>query len=329
MAYNRDNFRRIKEEYETKYIAAREEADRRRAEVAARLPEVAEIDRALREGGIALLKTAVGGGAAVEAKMAELRAENERLQAARREKLIAAGYPADYTEPHYACPKCEDTGYVDTKMCDCMRRALILAGYASSGLGRLIETQTFDNFSLDYYRTSPEHHATMQRNLAVMREFADTFTAENHRNLVLFGGTGLGKTHLSSAVARTVIERGYDVCYVTAVGMIADYEHDRFKAGKDEDMAATLARYTDCDLLIVDDLGTEITNQFTVSVIYNLINVRLNRGLSTILSTNLTQKELRDRYWDRITSRILGEYQPLMFVGTDVRAQKLRAPRAK
>ncbi len=325
MGYNRENFRRIKEEYQTKYLRARAEADRRREEVEARLPEVAEIDRAMRQTGVELLRTAVGGGEGAVERLAALREQNEALQASRRDLLVANGYPADYTEVRYECERCGDTGYVDTKMCDCMRRALILAGYESSGLGQLIETQTFENFSLDYYRQKPEQYAVMQRNFDTLYRFAHEFRAGQRRNLALFGGTGLGKTHLSSAVARVVIERGYDVCYVTAVGLMADYEYDRFKSGRDEGVAASLDRYADCDLLIIDDLGTEITNQFTVSVLYNLINTRLNRGLSTIINTNLTQKELRDRYWDRITSRIFGEYQPLVFVGIDVRMQKLRS----
>lgn len=324
MGYNRENFRRIKEEYETKYLQARAEADRRRAEIAERFPEIAELDRAMRDTGIELLRTAVGGGPGAVERLAALREQNETLQATRRELLTAKGYPADYTEVHYECERCGDTGYVDTKMCDCMRRALIMAGFESSGLGHLIETQTFENFSLDYYRQRPDHYATMKRNYDTLYRFAHEFRAGQRHNLALFGGTGLGKTHLSSAVARVVIERGYDVCYVTAVGMMADYEYDRFKSGRDEQISASLDRYADCDLLIIDDLGTELTNQFTVSVLYNLINTRLNRGLSTIISTNLTQKELRDRYWDRITSRIFGEYQLLSFVGMDVRAQKLR-----
>lgn len=323
MGYNRENFRRIKEEYETKYLNARAEADRRRRELEARFPEIADLDRAMHEVGVELLRTAVGGGPTAAERLASLRKQNETLLEARRTFLTANGYPADYSEVHYDCPKCGDTGYIDTKMCDCMRRALVLAGFDSSGLGRLIETQTFENFSLDYYRGKPEQYATMQRNYDTLYRFAHEFTAAKCRNIALFGGTGLGKTHLSSAVARVVIERGYDVCYTTAVGMIADYEYDRFKSGR-EGSGDLLDRYADCDLLIIDDLGTEVVNQFTVSVLYTLINTRLNRGRSTIISTNLTQKELRERYWDRITSRIFGEYQPLIFVGTDVRALKLK-----
>ncbi|MBR6709784.1 MAG: ATP-binding protein [Clostridia bacterium] len=325
MGYNRENFRRIKAEYETKYIAAREAAERRRAELHAAFPEVAEFDAALHRNGVELLRVTVGGGAKAAERLAALRAENETILAARGEFLVTHGYPADYSEVRYECEKCGDTGYVDLQMCDCMRRALIMAGFESSGLGRLLESQTFDSFSLDYYRRNPEHYATMQRNYETMYRYAHEFTTERCSNLVLFGGTGLGKTHLSSAVARVVIERGYDVCYTTAVGLIADYEFDRFKSGRGENAdAPVLDRYTDCDLLIIDDLGSEVVNQFTVSVLYNLINVRLNRGKSTVISTNLTQKELRDRYWDRITSRILGEYRPLIFVGVDVRAQKLK-----
>ena len=324
MGYNRENFRRVKEEYETKYLRAREAAERRRAEVELALPEVAEIDRAMRQTGVELLRTAVGGGPGAEARLAALREQNESLQAARRDLLEANGYPADYTEVHYECPLCGDTGYVDTRMCDCMRRALIDAGFESSGLGRLVEKQTFENFSGDYYRQNAEQYAMIRRNYELLYRFAHDFRAGQGKNFLLLGGTGLGKTHLSSAAARVVIERGYDVCYVTAVGMIADYEYDRFKSGRDEQSGAALDRYADCDLLIIDDLGTEVVNQFTVSVLYHLINTRLNRGLSTVINTNLSQKELRERYWDRITSRIFGEYQILLFSGTDVRMQKLK-----
>lgn len=323
MGYNRENFQRIKLEYETKYLTAREEAERRRDELHARFPEVAEYDRAMTENGLELLRTAVGGGVDAVARMASLREQNETIQAARADFLRAQGYPADYSEVHYACERCGDTGYIDTRMCDCMRRALTLAGYDSSGLGNLLQTQTFEGFSLDYYRANPEHYAVMKRNYDELYRFAHAFTAAKCENYLLMGGTGLGKTHLSSAVARVVIDRGYDVCYTTAVGLLSDYEYDLFKSSRG-DTVTELDRYGDCDLLIIDDFGTEVVNQFTVSVIYNLINTRLNRAKSTMVSTNLTQKEIRERYWDRITSRFFGEYRPLRFVGTDVRALRVK-----
>ena len=142
-------------------------------------------------------------------------------------------------------------------------------------------------------------------------------------NLAFFGGTGLGKTHLSTAVAKTVIDKGYDVLYVTALSMLADFEKERFGSGYSDTDVSDLSRYYDADLLIVDDIGTEVNNQFTVSTIYNIINTRLSKGKSTVISTNLTPAELRTRYWDRIASRIFGEYTPIIFEGTDVRMQKL------
>ena len=209
-------------------------------------------------------------------------------------------------------------------MCDCMKRALILAGYESSGLGKLMQTQTFNSFSLDFYRGKPEIFEKMKHNFEVIKKFAEEFTTSKCENLALFGGTGLGKTHLSTAAAKTVIDRGYDVLYVTAVGMIADFEKERFGSGYSDTDVESLGRYYDCDLLIVDDIGTEVTNQFTVSVLYNVINTRLAKQKSTVISTNLAPSELRSRYWDRIASRIFGEYTPLLFEGTDVRMQKLR-----
>ena len=144
------------------------------------------------------------------------------------------------------------------------------------------------------------------------------------RNLLLIGGTGLGKTHLSSALAKRVIERGFDVKYVSAMDLISDFELKRFGNSISAHESDDTATYYDCDLLIIDDLGTEMTNQFTVSCLYNVINVRINNAKCTVISTNLAQNDLRQRYWDRITSRLFGEYRPLLFVGTDIRAQKLR-----
>ena len=138
----------------------------------------------------------------------------------------------------------------------------------------------------------------------------------------MFGGTGLGKTHLSSALAKKVIEKGNDVFYTGAIDLFSEFEFDRYKS-KGRDGAALIDRYFDCDLLIIDDLGTEIINQFSVSTLYNLINDRLSRKKATVISTNLSKDEIQKKYTDRIWSRLFGEYHILFFVGTDVREQKL------
>lgn len=322
---NKDIFREIREEYNTKYLRAREAAALRREEVARAVPEIGELDRRLSSVGLRIMKTALeSGGEALEERMAELRLENQKLIEEKRRLLVANGYPEDYTEVKYECNECNDSGYVDLKMCRCMRQKMIEAGYIQSGLARLMEEQTFDNFSLDYYKTSPEVYKQMNRILLITKGFADNFIPQKSGNMVFFGGTGLGKTHLSSAIARTVIEKGCDVFYSTAVGCLGDFEYQRFGNSTGGDESGDTSRYFECDLLIIDDMGTEVNNQFTTSVLYNIINTRLSRRLSTIISTNLTQEEFRRRYWDRITSRVLGEYTVLPFVGVDIRAQKLK-----
>lgn len=324
MGYNKKNYARIREEYESKYLRAREAADLRRTEVHLAIPEVEEIDRALNATGLSLMGAVLDGkGRDLEELMAETRRQNEDLQATRRALLVEAGFPPDYTEIRYECPLCADSGFVDFKMCTCMKRKLTMAAFECSGMTNLLRSQSFENFDLTFYEKNPAHLRVMTRIRDIMKEYALTFEAGKSDNLVLFGGTGLGKTHLSSAVASTVIERGYDVFYVSAVSMLSDFEYQRFGNSAGGETGMETARYYDCELLIIDDLGTEVANNFTTTVLYNVINTRINRKLSTIISTNLTQEDFRKRYWDRITSRVLGEYRVLPFVGTDIRAQKL------
>ncbi len=324
MPYNRDVLSRVRREYETKYRRAQDEADAHLAEVHLQLPAVAEIDAELRLTGLSIMAAAMAAED-VDARIAEVREKNAALRARRAVLMVAAGYPADYTDPHYTCTLCNDSGFVDTKMCACMRREIIDATFAASGISELLRTQTFDNFDLSYYQNDANAHRRMTQILARVKQFAESFKPGESESLVLFGGTGLGKTHLSSSAARKVIEGGHDVVYVSAVSLVSDFEFHRFgnrSAGPSDEVLST-DRYYDCDLLIIDDLGTEVTNQFTTSVLYDLINTRLARHRSTIISTNLSQEEFRRRYWDRITSRVLGEYTVLPFLGTDIRAQKL------
>ena len=199
-----------------------------------------------------------------------------------------------------------------------------MAGYESSGIARLMQNETFDTFSLEYYADDRRNLENMRYIYQTMRRFAETFDPKSSKSIALFGGTGLGKTHLSTAAAKVIIERGFDVVYTGAIGMFSDFEKVRFGNSSGRESGENTDRYFDCDLLIIDDLGSEVANQFTVSCLYDVINTRINKGLPMILSTNLRQDELRQRYWDRITSRIFGEFVTLMLTGTDVRAKKLR-----
>lgn len=320
MGFNRNNYIRIKEEYNGKYLRAQEAARERRREVESNVAGVSEIDKELSLTCVSIMEAAMKG----DMDSVELiRKNNARLMEERGRLLMGAGYPSDYTEIKYECDKCGDTGAVDNKMCSCMRKKLVEAGFESSGMASLIKKQRFDNFSLDYYKNSAEEYKRMSAIFDMLVRYADSFSPNTSQNIALFGGTGLGKTHLSSAIAGRVIENGYDVYYIGAQGLISDFEYNRFGNSSTVGVDGNIERYTECDLLIIDDLGTEMVNQFTTSCLYNVINTRLNKHIPTLISTNLTQDEFRRRYWDRITSRVFGEYVILPFVGTDVRSQKI------
>ncbi len=272
-----------------------------------------------------IFRAALGGKEGLDARLRALQEENEELLSVRGEMLTRAGYPADYLNLKYECADCRDTGFCDngTKLCSCMRRALVLAGYESGGIGALLAKQTFENFSLDYY-TDGDDRAVMAQNFDVAKQYVEKFSCERAQNLLFFGQTGLGKTHLSTAIAKELIDRGFDVVYETAQNVFSDFEDEKFNraynSGAEEKKTD---RYFSCDCLILDDLGAELSNQFTASCLYNLINNRMNAGQSTVISTNLTHPEIEKRYTQRVLSRLLGTYRNMKFVGRDIRMMKI------
>lgn len=322
MGYNQENYVRIRREYENKYRLARADAERRRAEALEAIPDLRLIEQELGKTGLTLMRIAMEGED-LEQGLEKARQRNAVLQEHKRLLLESHGYPADYTEVRYECPLCMDEGFVDCKMCSCMKEKLILAAYESSGMLDLLKTQSFENFDLSYYQSKPELHRHMAGVLASLKQYAEGFVPGESENLLLQGGTGLGKTHLSTSVAATVIRKGFDVFYAPAIGMMSDFEVQRFGNSGGGETGAGTSPYFDSDLLILDDLGTEVVNQFTLSTLYNVINTRINRRKCTIINTNLTFDEIRAKYADRVTSRIFGEFRPLTFYGVDIRAQKL------
>ena len=320
MGFNKENYAKIKQEYEGKYRRAEDEARLRRAEVHAAIPQVKEIDQKLSKTGFRIFDASLRGD---QARLAQENQENVRLLEQRAALLKAAGYLPDYTEIHYECDLCGDTGTVDYKMCKCMIKKLVEAGLESSGMKDLIATQTFDNFDLSYYKGNALPN--MRSVLAVVKGYAEHFEAGKSGNILMMGNTGLGKTHLSSAMGGVIVEKGNDVYYTTAAAMFSDFEVSRYGNSATSAFEATgeTEKYFTCDLLIIDDLGTEVVNQFTTACLYNVINSRLNRKKSTVINTNFTREEMRKKYQDRITSRIFGEYMILPFTGTDIREMKL------
>ena len=314
--YNYENYTKVKEEIERRRTEARAKADYRSDLLRSRSPEIAKIDEELSGTGLLLFKTACAGG-----DVSAIRKRNQELCQRRREAMVALGYPADYTDIQYTCKKCSDTGFLaNGKMCSCFREELIRATIASSGIGKLIEKQSFDNFSLAQFEPGSEEYEKMKHVLDSAKEYVERF-AKSQGNLLLIGKTGTGKTHISTAIARGVISKGFDVVYDSVQNIISDFEADKFRSGYSSEVERS-AKYLECDLLIVDDLGTEFSNQFTVSCLYNLLNTRQNRGKATVISTNLSPKELSNQYDDRFYSRIIGsDCEVLRFIGKDNRVE--------
>ena len=313
--YAHENYRKVKALIEARRQNAVAESEARCAEVAARSEDIRIIDNEMRGVGLRLFKAACAGE-----DITPIRERNQFLFDEKRRALKNMGLAEDYTEVHYTCAECSDSGFVGTKMCRCFRELLITENIKSSGIGRLIEKQSFDNFDLSKYAKDKKTYDIMKENLEVAQDFAENL-ASPYSTLLFIGDTGTGKTHLSTAIAKAVIERGLEVLYDSAQNIVSDFEADRFKSGYGP-YEPRADKYLECDLLIIDDLGTEFVNQFTVSCIYNLINTRQNKGLATLISTNLKPRELISKYDDRIYSRLVGcDSKILIFGGPDARIE--------
>lgn len=330
MPYNSNVIKKVLGDFVNKEKLAVAAAEKRKQELYKKAPELFFIDKELSNTQFRLVSDilSTGGGALEKAeKIEKTKLGNQELQKKRAEILKSHNYPEDYTKPHYECNSCKDSGYIGGDMCICLKKALSEEGLKHSGLGEMTKIQSFENFTLDYYDNpkdsadrSPYH--IMKTVLERCVKFAAEFDKTPNKNLFFCGSTGLGKTHLSSAIAREIIEKGYDVVYDTAQRIIYAFEQERFsKSSSGYDENAT-ERYLNCDLLIIDDLGTEYTGSMSVTTLYNIINSRLVADKSMIISTNLAIAKIQSRYDDRIVSRILGEFVVLEFVGSDIRYMK-------
>lgn len=316
MAYRKDNLSKVKKIYTEKRAKALGEAKARLDDMHRQYPDLAGIDSALAETGMRLVEAISIGADGITERVAAIRRDNEKLQEDRAELLAFYGYPTDYTDVHYECSLCEDTGYEGTVMCACMKRTLSMLALESAGLAPLAKKQRFDTFSLSFYQG--DDRVTMEKNFEICRDYADGFTLGSE-SLLFLGKTGLGKTHLSTSIAVAVIEKGYDVVYASAPSLFLSLEAEKF--GREADIP--LKEVEEADLLILDDLGSENQSPLHVNFLYQVINARMVKGRPTIINTNLSVREIKERYTDRVASRLLGEYLVLGFVGRDVRMQKI------
>ena len=317
MGYSREVYAKVGQIYDARRTAALADLDARIKRANAEIPELSEIDEKLSATGLRIMDAirANDGGASFE----RVKKENEELVGKREELLSAHGFPRDYCDPHYLCPDCGDTGFNGGRRCACLKKALYDAQAALSGLGSLLGAQTFDNFDLSFY--SDRDEALENKNFCI--DFARGGYAAG-QNLVLMGGTGVGKTHLSTAIADTAMRSGGSVIYESAPHVLDDFRYEQFGRGWNDRSPVRTDKYFDADLLIVDDLGSEMPGAFTTSVLYNLINTRLTEHRAMLFNTNLSQNELVSTYDRRIVSRVLSAFTVITLEGKDIRMAKLQ-----
>ncbi|MCL2857777.1 MAG: ATP-binding protein [Oscillospiraceae bacterium] len=304
---------------------ARETAAARRAKVRAMLPEIAAIEREMAVQASSIAKMVIADPDRAEERIKALGDANLSLQR-RRERLLAeAGYPADYLSEQYECATCQDAGFIGAKMCKCMAGLLRQEAAATLGRSAPIKDCTFERFSLEYYDTGPDETGVslrerMRDKLTFCQDWAADFSPRSE-SMLLAGPTGVGKTHLSLAMAGRVSESGYSVVYTPVQRMMDFLEGEKFARdaqGREKFFGATDG-YLDCDLLVLDDLGTELSTAFTSAALFNILNTRLVEERPTIISTNLELGEIKARYSQRIASRLIYGYKVLRFGGKDIR----------
>ncbi|MGN1433597.1 MAG: ATP-binding protein [Ruminococcus sp.] len=326
MGYSSSVYKAAADKLFERRLKAEKEADRRKSEIFIKLPRTKELEKEISRCGIQAARAVISGGNVTE-EMKNLRDRNLAMQSELAEILTSNGYDKNVFEPAYRCKRCNDTGYYEengrTLVCNCLKQALVSCACEELNRTAPLSLSTFDSFSLDYYDKevdsktgiSPYNH--MSKILRYCQSYADNFN-KNSESILMKGATGLGKTHLSLAIANEVIKKGYGVIYVSAPSLMQKLEKQYFSRNDD----AATDMLIECDLLIVDDLGTEFHSQLSVSLMYNIFNSRMLANKPVIINTNFDLRELEKNYTERFVSRIIGNAQKLDFLGSDIRVRK-------
>lgn len=305
--------------------------EERREEIYQKIPRLREIAQEMASGAIRFAKGKLSGS------FCEFEDLDEYLQALKEEQtalLLVNGYSEDSFEPIYTCKKCQDTGFVQGHPCSCLKQRMINTYYLQSNIQSILETENFQHFCLDYYSRQPDgiHSYTPYDNMKNILEQSKAFVAdydEKGGNLLFHGKTGLGKTYLSNCIAKALLDQGHTVLYLTAIRLFEDIMPDVVMNKKQNRQNPQIYNYVySCDVLIIDDLGTEFVNDFTRSQVYQVINERLLAKKSTIISTNLSLKEIRNYYEERILARMVENYTIREFFGDNIRYLKKMQPKA-
>ena len=320
MSLTNAQFEEIQYEYDTRRDKNLAELNGRKTELFARFPRLKEIEDEISKSAVAYTRKKILGDAPgdLSAMLSELTSERERI-------LSSNGYPPDYLKPLYDCPDCKDTGYVDGKKCHCLIQRTIELVYAQSNLSSILNEENFESFRPELYRDEkrPNERISPRESAGIALSHTKKFVEDFDRcggNLLFRGNTGVGKTFLSNCAAKALLDTGHSVAYFTSTKLFDIFAKYRFY--KDGEAGEKHHMIFDCDLLIIDDLGTEVANKFTSSQLFILLNERMQNKSSTIISTNLTIRELAEEYSERIFSRISSGFTILELLGDDIRIKK-------
>lgn len=318
-------YQQLMSKYYERQLKTKDLMEQRYQAVTTAIPELPELDKEIRVLALAHAKarlTRQDGAADLSSDITAISRKKEQL-------LISHGFSSDYLKPVYTCPDCQDTGYIDGKKCSCLEKEIVNFLYSQSNLKDILDYENFSHFNLEYYPDDYTEEATgltprdnIRNVLSAVRAFIKNFSTESG-NLLLYGNTGVGKTFLTNCIAKELLDKSYTVVYLTSVKLFDILETNKFdkeisRTEKDASLSYILAS----DLLIIDDLGTELNNSFTSSQLYHCIDTRLTRHCSTIISTNLSFDDLREHYSERIFSRITSNYTLLKITGDDIRLRK-------
>ena len=314
----------IMREYSRRQSQVQHVLEEHRREAFAKVPRLLEIDQTVAGLSAERIRSMLSGK---PGSVDELKEEVAALAAERTALLLKNDFPADYLEPHYFCPACQDTGYIDGNKCACFKKAEIELLYTQSNLAEILQKENFDHFSFDWYSDTMKNEATgltardtAKRAYDMARNFVRDFDSR-FQNLFLYGSTGVGKTFLSHCIAHDLLESSHCVLYFSAFDLFDRLAQTAFSRKSETDPGEEFI--LDCDLLIIDDLGTELTNSFVSSQLFLCINERIARRKSTIISTNLKLEDFSSTYSERTFSRIASNYQMIKLIGNDIRIQKV------
>ncbi|MBR4719481.1 MAG: ATP-binding protein [Lachnospiraceae bacterium] len=304
MSISNAQYDEIMRTYEDNQNRNRHLVEQRREEVYEKIPEYKALDSMIADISLEQGRKLIAGDVSA---LASLRDKMKGITERKKELLSSGGFSQDYLDPVYTCPICKDTGYVDNQKCRCFKRAIISYLYEQSNIEKVLKEENFNTLSYDHYDDT--ELPVMEKIIESCKAYVSDFD-ETYENLLFYGGVGVGKTFLTNCIAYELINSGHSVIYFTAFQLFDTLAKYAFRSGDvSEDIGRVHEDIFECDLLIIDDLGTEITNQFVMSQLFLIINERDNRRKSTIISTNLSIEELSERYSERTFSRIYGKYK--------------------